>query len=43
MAIEEKDTQLSFLYFSSEWENLFDNKKFNAIRKRLNLPPKTKE
>ena len=43
MAIEEKDPQLSFLYFSSEWEKLFDNKKFNAIRKRLNLPPKTKE
>ena len=43
MAIEEKDPQLSFLYFSSEWEKLFDNKKFNAIRERLNLPPKTKE
>ena len=43
MAIEEKDSQLSFLYFSNEWEKLFDNKKFNAIRERLNLPPKTKE
>ena len=43
MAIEEKDSKLSFLYFSSEWEKLFDNKKFNAIRERLNLPPKAKQ
>ena len=43
MGIEEKDSGLSFLYFSSEWEKLFDNKKFNAIRERLNLPPKAKQ
>ena len=43
MGIEEKDSGLSFLYFSNEWEKLFDNKKFNAIRESLNLPPKTKQ
>ncbi len=43
MGIEEKDSRLSFLYFSSEWEKLFDNEKFNAIRERLNLPPKIKQ
>ena len=43
MGIEEKDSGLSFLYFSNEWEKLFDNKKFNAIRERLNLPPMIKE
>jgi hypothetical protein len=31
------------LYFSNEWKKLFDNKKFNAIRERLNLPPMIKE
>jgi len=43
MGIEEKDSGLSFLYFSNEWEKLFDNKKFNAIRERLNLPPMIKK
>ena len=43
IGIEEKDSGLSFLYFSNEWKKLFDNKKFNAIRERLNLPPMIKE
>jgi len=43
MAIEEKDSALPFLYFSNEWGKLFDNKIFNAIRERLNLPPMIKE
>ena len=43
MAIEEKDPQLSFLYFSREWKELFDNKKFNEIRDSLKLPAQSKK
>ena len=43
MAIEEKDPQLSFLYFSREWKELFDNKKFNEIRDSLKLPEQNKK
>ena len=43
MAIEEKDPQLSFLYFSREWKELFDNKKFNEIRDSLKLPAQNKK
>ena len=43
MAIEEKDSQLSFFYFSREWKELFDNKKFNEIRDSLKLPAQNKK